>query len=116
MVIAALIMAILALACSVFAILFKKEGPQGPQGEMGPQGPKGDKGDQGERGPKGTKGDKGDKGDVGPQGPKGKDGKSVIKEPGDMSAEDVHNLLSELKELNLPETTVTGKSFFESEK
>ena len=38
MVIACLVISILALACSIFSIFFKKVGPQGPQGIKGDKG------------------------------------------------------------------------------
>ena len=115
MAIIALVLAILALACGVFAIVFKRVGPQGEVGPMGPQGPQGVQGPKGEKGNKGTNGTngvdgaQGPQGEVGPQGPKGEDGKdgvSVIKEAGDLTGEDIVKLLSTLKVIDLGKGTV----------
>ena len=126
-----LVLAIFAFGLSLFSIFYKKEGPQGPKGdkgdkgEIGPQGPKGDKGDEGNRGPKGAKGDKGDKGDEGPKGERGKDGRdgqngkdgiSVIKNAGDISAEEIIKILTSVSVINLPNTEIhAAKGFFQDE-
>lgn len=114
-----LILAILAFGLSLFAVIYKKEGPQGPKGE------KGDKGDEGDRGPKGTKGDKGDKGEEGPKGERGKDGRdgqngkdgiSVIKNEGDITAEDIIKLLASVSVINLPNTEIHASNGFYQDK
>lgn len=116
MVIACLVISILALACSIFSILFKKVGPQGPQGE------KGDKGETGSRGLKGEKGDKGEAGVQGPQGEKGekgdkgedgKDGVSVLKEAGDITGEDIVKLLSQMDVINLGKAHIKCDGFYD---
>jgi hypothetical protein len=104
-----LIISILALCCGLFSILYRKRGPQGPQGPQGVPGPKGEKGDMGPQGATGEKGFTGPRGEKGPQGPigeNGKDGVSVIKEAGDLSGEDIVNVLSEMREINLGKDTV----------
>ena len=116
MVIACLVISILALACSIFSILFKKVGPQGPQGE------KGDKGDKGEAGSRGIKGDKGETGVQGPQGEKGekgdkgedgKDGVSVLKEAGDITGEDIVKLLSQMDVIDLGKAHIKCDGFYD---
>ena len=100
MAVAALIISILALLCGVFALVFKRVGPQGERGAVGPQGP------QGEPGPKGDTGEKGADGKNGKNGKDGKDGASVVKEIGDLSGEDVVKLLSALEVVNLGKGTI----------
>lgn len=113
MVIACLVISILALACSIFSILFKKVGPQGPQGE------KGEKGDKGEAGSRGIKGDKGETGVQGPQGEKGEkgdkgeDGVSVLKEAGDITGEDIVKLLSQMDVIDLGKTHIKCDGFYD---
>lgn len=113
MVIACLVISILALACSIFSILFKKVGPQGPQGE------KGEKGDKGETGSRGIKGDKGETGVQGPQGEKGekgedgKDGVSVLKEAGDITGEDIVKLLSQMDVIDLGKAHIKCDGFYD---
>lgn len=103
---------ILALLCGVFALVFKRVGPQGERGAVGPQGiqgergPKGDTGEKGADGKNGKNGKDGKDGAVGPQGPKGNDGVSIIKDAGDLSGEDIVRLLSTLKVIDLGEGTV----------
>lgn len=124
--ITSLVLAILGFSLALFSVITKKEGPQGPKGEIGPQGlkgDKGDKGDEGNRGPKGAKGDKGDKGDEGPKGERGKDGRdgqngkdgiSVIKNAGDISAEEIIKILASVSVINLPNTEIhAAKGFFQ---
>lgn len=107
-----LVISILALLCGVFALVFKRVGPQGERGAVGPQGiqgergPKGDTGEKGADGKNGKNGKDGKDGAVGPQGPKGNDGISVIKEAGDLSGEEIVRLLSELPIIDLGEGTV----------
>ena len=69
-------MAIIALACGVFAIVFKRVCLQG---EVVPQEPKGED---------------------------GKDGVSVIKEAGDLTGEDIVKLFSTLKVIDIGKGTV----------
>jgi hypothetical protein len=112
MAVATLIISILALLCGVFALVFKRVGPQGERGAVGPQGPQGEPGPKGDTGEKGADGKNGKNGKdgkdgaVGPQGPKGEDGASVIKEIGDLSGEDVVKLLSALEVVNLGKGTI----------
>ena len=101
MVIACLVISILALACSIFSILFKKVGPQGPQGE---KGEKGDKGEAGVQGPQGEKGEKGED---------GKDGVSVLKEAGDITGEDIVKLLSQMDVIDLGKTHIKCDGFYD---
>ena len=101
MVIACLVISILALACSMFSILFKKVGPQGPQGE---KGEKGDKGETGVQGPQGEKGEKGED---------GKDGVSVLKEVGDITGEDIVKLLSQMDVIDLGKTHIKCDGFYD---
>ena len=98
MVIACLVISILALACSIFSIFFKKVGPQGPQGI------KGDKGETGVQGPQGEKGEKGDKGE---------DGVSVLKEDGDITGEDIVKLLSQMDVINLGKAHIKCDGFYD---
>jgi hypothetical protein len=119
LIVVSLIFAVAAMGLSVFALL--KGGPQGKERPVGPQGPKGEKGAKGPQGERGDKGDVGPQGPVGPQGEKGVDGKngrdgkdgvngrdgvSVIKETGDLTGEDIVRLLSSMKEINIPNTTI----------
>ena len=118
MAVVTLIISILALLCGVFALVFKRVGPQGERGAVGPQGIQGErgpKGDTGEKGEKGTDGKNGKNGKdgkdgkdgaVGPQGPKGNDGVSIIKDAGDLSGEDIVRVLSTLKVIDLGKGTV----------
>ena len=121
MTVAALIISILALLCGVFSLVFKRVGPQGergpigPQGIQGEQGPKGDTGEKGADGKNGKNGKDGKDGAVGPKGeqgppgergPKGEDGVSVIRETGDLSAEDIVKLLSALEVIDLGKGTI----------
>lgn len=101
MVIACLVISILALACSIFSILFKKVGPQGPQGE---KGEKGDKGETGVQGPQGEKGEKGED---------GKDGVSVLKEDGDITGEDIIKLLSQMDVIDLGKAHIKCDGFYD---
>ena len=109
MTVVTLVISILALLCGVFALVFKRVGPQGERGAVGPQGIQGErgpKGDTGEKGADGKNGKDGKDGAVGPQGPKGNDGVSIIKDAGDLSGEDIVRLLSTLKVIDLGEDTV----------
>lgn len=109
MAVVTLVISILALLCGVFALVFKRVGPQGERGAVGPQGIQGErgpKGDTGEKGADGKNGKNGKDGAVGPQGPKGNDGVSVIKEAGDLSGEDIVRLLSTLEVIDLGKGTV----------
>jgi hypothetical protein len=109
MAVVTLVISILALLCGVFALVFKRVGPQGERGAVGPQGIQGErgpKGDTGEKGADGKNGKNGKDGAVGPQGPKGNDGVSIIKDAGDLSGEDIVRLLSTLKVIDLGEDTV----------
>lgn len=103
MAVVTLVISILALLCGVFALVFKRVGPQGIQGE---RGPKGDTGEKGADGKNGKNGKDGKDGAVGPQGPKGNDGVSIIKDMGDLTAEDIVHLLSTLEVINLGKGTV----------
>jgi hypothetical protein len=118
------ILALLAFGLSIAALVIKKEGPQGPKGEkgdkgepgeMGPQGEKGErglKGSKGEMGPQGEKGEPGKDGKDGADGKPGKDGKngaSIIKEVGDLSAEDIVKTLSTVEKLDIPNTVINAK-------
>lgn len=85
-----LIIAVLALATSICAMVFRKPGPQGPEGPIGPRGIPGEDGHDGIQGPKG------DKGDPGVPGPKGDPGESFI--IGDASKMDKDSLIKVLKE------------------
>lgn len=115
MTVVTLVISILALLCGVFALVFKRVGPQGERGAVGPQGiqgergPKGDTGEKGADGKNGKNGKDGKDGAVGPQGeqgPKGDDGVSVIKEAGDLSGEEIVRLLSELPIIDLGKGTI----------
>lgn len=112
MTVVTLVISILALLCGVFALVFKRVGPQGERGAVGPQGiqgergPKGDTGEKGADGKNGKNGKDGKDGAVGPQGPKGNDGVSVIKEAGDLSGEEIVRLLSELPIIDLGKGTI----------
>ena len=72
---------------------------------------KGDKGDKGDKGEKGVAGTKGDKGDSGANGEKGKDGHIT---EGALTGERVIELLAQVKEINLENSAITGKAFFET--
>jgi hypothetical protein len=112
MAVVTLVISILALLCGVFALVFKRVGPQGERGAVGPQGiqgergPKGDTGEKGADGKNGKNGKDGKDGAVGPQGPKGNDGVSIIKDMGDLTAEDIVHLLSTLEVINFGKGTV----------
>ena len=112
MAVVTLVISILALLCGVFALVFKRVGPQGERGAVGPQGiqgergPKGDTGEKGADGKNGKNGKDGKDGAVGPQGPKGNDGVSIIKDAGDLSGEDIVRLLSTLEVIDLGKGTV----------
>lgn len=115
MTVVTLVISILALLCGVFALVFKRVGPQGERGAVGPQGiqgergPKGDTGEKGADGKNGKNGKDGKDGAVGAQGPKGengRDGISVIKDGGDISGEEIVRLLSELPIIDLGKGTV----------
>lgn len=67
MAVVTLVISILALLCGLFALVFKR---------------------------------------VGPQGPKGNDGVSIIKDMGDLTAEDIVRLLSTLEVINFGKGTV----------
>lgn len=121
------ILSLFAFGLSITALVFKKEGPQGPKGDKGEPGDKGEVGPQGEKGERGLKGSKGD---VGPQGEKGepgkdgkdgvdgkpgkdgKDGASIIKEVGDLSAEDIVKTLSSVEKLDIPNTVINAKTVY----
>ena len=119
MVIACLVISILALACSIFSILFKKVGPQGPQGEKGEKGDKGEdgsrgmKGDKGETGVQGSQGPQGEKGEKGDKGEDGKDGVSVLKEVGDITGEDIVKLLSQMDVIDLGKAHIKCDGFYD---
>lgn len=119
MVIACLVISILALACSIFSILFKKVGPQGPQGEKGEKGDKGEdgsrgmKGDKGETGVQGSQGPQGEKGEKGDKGEDGKDGISVLKEVGDITGEDIVKLLSQMDVIDLGKAQIKCDGFYD---
>lgn len=100
MAVVSLVISILALLCGVFALIFKRVGPQGERGAVGPQGI------QGERGPKGDTGEKGVDGKNGKNGKDGKDGVSVIKETGDLTGEDIIKILSDLEVINFGKGTI----------
>ena len=53
-----------------------EQGPQGIQGEKGDKGDAGEKGETGPQGPQGIQGIQGEKGEVGPQGPQGIQGET----------------------------------------
>lgn len=89
-----LVISVLALLLSVFSLVFKRVGPKGERGAVGPQGPQGEKGEQGEKGKDGK------------NGKNGHDGVSIIKEGGDISAEDIVRLLSTLNVIDLGKNTI----------
>lgn len=101
-----LILAIIAIGISVCSFFFKKEGPKG---ETGPKGDKGERGERGMRGFIGETGPKGDKGDKGEIGPKGLNGKDAI-----LNSDELLFLLSNMTEINLPNTKIIAKTFNES--
>ena len=115
------ILALLAFGLSIAALVIKKEGPQGPKGdkgepgEVGPQGEKGErglKGSKGDVGPQGEKGEPGKDGKDGADGKPGKDGVSIIKEVGDLSAEDIVKTLSTVEKLDIPNTVINAKTVY----
>ena len=125
--IVSLVIAILAIGLSICTFVLRKEGPQGPKGEKGEQGERGErgiagkdgkdgkdgeKGERGERGPKGEKGEQGPKGD---DGAPGKDGASIIKEVGDISRDDIINVITENGKIDFGDAVVGAKRFYGSE-
>lgn len=116
MVVVALVLSILSLGFSILTFITKRVGPQGPKGETGPQGPKGEnglQGPQGPQGPKGIAGKTGPHGEIGPQGPKGKDGESILKETGDLTGQDIVNILSKMESIEFPNSDVKAKNFYD---
>lgn len=128
--IVSLVIAILAIGLGICTFVLRKEGPQGPKGDKGDKGEKGPKGDdgapgkdgkdgekgeRGERGPKGDKGEQGPKGDDGTPGKDGKDGATVIKEVGDISRDDIMNVITENGKIDFGDAVVGAKRFYGSE-
>lgn len=125
--IVSLVIAILAIGLSICTFVLRKEGPQGPKGDKGDKGEKGErgergitgkdgeKGERGERGPKGEKGEQGPKGDDGAPGKDGKDGATIIKEVGDISRDDIMNVITENGKIDLGDAVVGAKRFYGSE-
>ena len=101
--------AILAIGLSICTFVLRKEGPQGPKGE------KGEKGERGECGPKGEKGEQGPKGDDGTPGKDGKDGATIIKEVGDISRDDIMNVITENGKIDFGDAVIGAKRFYGSE-
>lgn len=89
--IVSLVIAILAIGLSICTFVLRKEGPQGPKGEKGEQGPKGD------------------------DGAPGKDGASIIKEVGDISRDDIINVITENGKIDFGDAVVGAKRFYGSE-
>lgn len=84
------------------------------------KGEKGDKGDKGETGPAGPRGLVGMPGVMGPAGINGKDGKDGkdatvvnIKDVKQLDKLWLIDLMSECDHINLPETDITAKGFYE---
>ena len=125
--IVSLVIAILAIGLSICTFVLRKEGPQGPKGDKGDKGEKGErgergitgkdgeKGERGERGPKGEKGEQGPKGDDGAPGKDGKDGATIIKEVGDISRDDIMNVITENGKIDLGDAVVGAKRFYGSD-
>lgn len=115
MAVVSLIFSILAFACGIFALIFKRVGPQGERGATGPQGIQGEvgpKGDIGAQGPKGEDGKNGRNGRNGKNGKDGKDGISVIKTAGDMTGDDIVKLLSSMEVVDLKNAVIKANSFY----
>ena len=125
--IVSLVIAILAIGLSICTFVLRKEGPQGPKGDKGDKGEKGERGERGiagkdgkdgekgecgERGPKGEKGEQGPKGD---DGTPGKDGATIIKEVGDISRDDIMNVITENGKIDFGDAVVGAKRFYGSE-
>lgn len=125
--IVSLVIAILAIGLSICTFVLRKEGPQGPKGEKGDKGERGErgekgiagkdgkdgeKGERGERGPKGEKGEQGPKGD---DGTPGKDGATIIKEVGDISRDDIMNVITENGKIDFGDAVIGAKRFYGSE-
>lgn len=112
MAVVSLIFSILALASGIFALIFKRVGPQGERGATGPQGIQGEVGPKGDTGAQGPKGEDGKNGRNGRNGKNGKDGISVIKTAGDMTGDDIVKLLSSMEVVDLKNAVIKANSFY----
>ena len=82
----------------VDSLIEDNRGPQGPEGPMGLQGPKGPRGATGAQGP---------------QGEKGLDGVILSKEATAIDGNTIVNLLKELPEINLSDTTIVADKYYQ---